>query len=304
MSPKEEPIISELYKGKVTVKFFPGSHQYWISVNGEKAKRNRGATTYLGIKDKSKALGSWQQQITADFLLNLIAQKKKIDTDLVLEAVVQNEVLKEQAADIGKEIHAWCEAYIKNKLKLPGYESVPDIPKFPEAVTGADSFLEWEKKHKVKFLGSELIVYSLQHDYSGIMDFEAMIDGIHCVGDFKSSNGLYNPVRAQTAAYGAAFNEERGRRSVKARWAVRLSKYTEAEYIKREERKREIRRAIARIQGREYKEYPIKPYQVFEAKFLDDKHQYFQRDFSAFLHAKSLFEWDQQTDPFYNGENW
>lgn len=300
-----EPIIVPLYGGEITVKFFPDSHQYWVKrPDEEKAKRKSGVTTYLGIKDKSRALQSWQQQITADFLLSRIADGVKINTDLALEAVVQNEVQRDAAADIGHEIHGWCEAYIKNKLKLPGYETMPDIPKFPEAVTGVDSFLEWQKKHKAKFISSEKIVYSKKHDFVGIMDFEAVIDGVHCAGDFKSSNGLYNGVRAQVAAYAEAFNEERGKRAIKGRWAVRLSKYTEEEYYKREERKKELKKAIARIQGKPYKEYPAKPYQVFEAKFLDDHHQNMQRDFSAFLNAKALFEWDKLTDPFYAGENW
>jgi len=301
----EEPkfIVSELYKGRVKIKFYPKFHQYWVSVDGQPFKRKTGVTTIIGIKDKSKPLSVWQQQITADYLINLIEQKKKIDIDMALEAVVQCDVQREEAADIGKEIHEWIEFYIKNKLKIPGFENVPNIPKFPEAITGINSFLEWEKKHKIKFISTEQIVYSLEHDFVGIEDFVMeSAKGLND-GDFKSSNGLYNSVRMQTAAYAKARMEAGGKKS-KGRWAVRLSKHSEEEYIKKEERKREIRRAIARIKGQVAKDYPMKPYQVFEAKFLDDDKSFFKRDFEAFLHCKAFRGWDLETDQFYKGDNW
>ncbi len=295
--------LTNLYKGKVQIKFYPISHQYWVSVNGSDFKRKTGVTTHIGIKDKSKPLQIWQQVITADFLLDLIEKKVKINVDRALEAVVQCDVLREEAADIGKEIHGWCEKYIRHKLKQPEYESIPDIPKFSEAVQGVNSFFEWEKKHKVKHVATEQVVYSLKHDFIGMEDHLAVIDDLLCDDDFKSSNGLYNKVRLQTAAYASARMEAGGKKS-QGRWAIRFSKYDEKEYMRRELRKQELKKAIAKIQKKDYKEYPIKPYQVFEAKYLDDDKSFFQRDFDAFLHFKKGNEWDKETNPFYRGENW
>lgn len=295
--------LHELYGGKVLVKFYPVSHQYWVSIKGSPFKRMSGVTTYIGIKDKSRPLGIWQQGVTCDFLLDAIEKGIKIDEDKAIEAVIQHELQKEAASDIGKEIHAWCEAYIKHKLKVKGFEKLPEIPNFPEAVTGVNSFLEWEKEHDVKFISSERVVYSMKYGYGGIEDVEFIADGVYCDADFKSSNGLYNSVRMQTAAYAMARMEDKGRKS-EGRWAIRLSKYTEEEYMKREERKKQIKQAIAKFQGKEYKEYPIKPYQVFEAKFLDADKNFLRRDFDAFLTAKSLYEWDKQTDSFLVGEDW
>ncbi len=294
----------KLYGGKVVIKFYPQSHQYWVSDNGSPFKRASGVTTFIGIKDKSRALGMWQQQITADFLLKKIEAEEKIDIDAILEAAVQNDVIRDKAADIGKEIHDWCEHYIKRKLKVDSYKDMPPIPEFPEAVNGVNAFLDWDKKHKAKFISSERVVYSRKYGYMGTMDLEAEIDEIHCVGDFKSSNGLYNGVRMQTAAYAMADMEERGKKIHKGRWAIRMSKFSEADYLVKEERKKELKKAIARIKGIAFKDYEIKPYQVFEAKFLDDKKDYLERDFEAFLHAKALYEWNNDTDPFYKGDNW
>lgn len=311
-TPKEEKeiILSELYKGKVKVKFYPGSHQYWISINGSPFKRKSGSTTYIGIKDKSDQLGIWQQQMTADFLLKLIEKGAPINEDLAIEAVMQNDVAKDEAVDIGKEMHDWMEKYIKFKLKMKGYTSVPPIPEIPEAITGVNAFLAWEKDHKPKWVSSERMVYSMKHDFMGTLDIELIIDKMLCLGDFKSSNGLYNSVRMQTASYLKADEEEQKGKKYEGRWAFRFSKYTEAEYMKREKRKKHIKEKIFNIKKKigvikpdsVYKEYPIAPYVAFEAKFLDKNKGMIEDDFDAFLHCKALYEWNNRTDWFYNPE--
>ena len=296
--------LIELYKGKVQVRFYEDSHQYWVSVDGSPFKRKSGVTTIGGIKDKSVPLGKWQQSITADFLFKKLDSKKKIDEDAIVEAISQCDIQKEEAADIGHKIHEWCEHYIKYKLGEPGYETIPTIPEGTEATNGVNAFLEWEKSHKVKFISSERVVYSLEHDYIGTLDIEAMVDGELCLVDLKSSNGLYNGVRTQTEAYARADEEERGRKLYKGRWAIKLSKFDEKEYLRKEELKNILKSRLARIQGKEEKIYPPKPYQVFEAKFLDDEKTHRERDFKAFLNCLGLFRWDKETDPFTNKENW
>lgn len=297
--------FTNLYGGKVVHRFHEAGHQHWISKDGGKTfKRKTGVTSYLGIMDKSTPLGKWQQGMTLDFLLDTLAKGVKIDEAKAVEAVIQHELYLKDAADIGHEIHGWCEAYIRHQLKQPGFEKMPPIPDFPEAITGVNSFMAWIDEHKVKFLSTERPVYSLRYDYIGIMDFESIIDGLHCMGDFKSSNGLYNSVRMQTAAYEHADEEERASdkkfKGYDGRYALRLAKYTEEEYIKRETRKQEIRAALAKHKGTEAKDYGIKPYQVFEAVFLDAEEGFKDRDFKAFQLCKSLTEWNKLTDPFLN----
>lgn len=298
----KEVIESELYKGKVKVRFFPDSHQYWISVNGQPFKRKSGSTTYIGIKDKSTPLGKWQQGMTLDFLLQLLEKGAPLNEDTAIEAVIQHELSLSESVDIGKEMHDWLERYIKFKLKHKGYESIPEMPTIPEAITGVMGFLAWEKEMKPKYVSSERMVYSMKHDHMGTLDIELIIDKMLCLGDFKSSNGLYNSVRAQTASYLKADEEENKSKKYKGRWAFRFSKYTEAEHKKREERKKVIKAHIARIKGKEFKDYEIPPYQAFEAKFLDKNKGMLEDDFDAFLHCKALYEWDKRTDWFFNPE--
>ena len=282
---------SSLYKGSVKVKFFPESHQYWV--NG---KRKTGVTTLIGIKDKSRALMTWKGQRIIDYLLKKL-KTGKIDERAIVIASYIDEIEKEEAAAFGSAIHEWAEGYINFKLKKS--KVMPDMPEIKQVQVGVNAFLDWEKEHKVKFLSSERVVYSKKHDFIGKMDIEAKIDGDLCLVDLKSSNGLYNAVNLQTAAYLRADEEESGR-EYKGRWAVRLAKYDEAEHIEREEKKQFIKRIVAEYRKSEYKEYPIPEYQAFEAKYLDPQDGLIDRDYKAFLHAKELYLWDKETDFFLN----
>lgn len=295
-----EFIETELYKGKVKIKFYPGSHQYLVSVKGSPFKRKSGSTTFIGIKDKSTALGIWQQTMTADFLLKLIAKGVPITEDLAIESVIQNDIAKDDAIDVGKSMHDWLEKYALYKMKK--LKDMPEMPERKEAINGVNAFLQWESGHKVKYISCERMVYSIKGDYVGTLDLEAKVDSLHCLVDYKSSNGLYNSVRMQTSSYVKGDEEERGEKIYEGRWALRFSKYTEEEYMKREERKKVLKAHIARIKGREFKDYQIPPYQVFEAKFLDKEPTYMKEDFDAFISAKELYQWDQKTDWYKNPE--
>ena len=293
---------SSLYKGKVKIRFYPASHQYWASVKDSPFKRKSGSTTYTGIKDKSTALGIWQQTMTVDFLLKLIAKGVPITEDIAIEAAIQNDIVKDESVDIGKKMHEWLEKYALFKMKSPLQKTMPDMPELKEAVTGVNSFLEWESGHKVKYISCERVVFSMKHDHMGTLDLEAIIDGLHCLVDYKSSNGLYNTVRAQTVSYLKADEEEKGKKIYDGRWALRFSKYTEDEYMRREERKKVIKAHIARIKGRDFNDYDIPPYQAFEAKFLDKEKGYMNDDMEAFLNMKNLYQWDARTDWYRNPE--
>lgn len=288
MADKTPPIETTLYKGKISVKFFPDSHQYWV--NG---KRASGATTYIGILDKSTALVSWATELAADFLVAKLGSKGKITEADIYEAQDQHRVKKEQAADTGSKIHNWCEQYIRHKLKEKGI-TAPEMPEDESVLIGVNAFLDWEKEHKVKFISSERIIYSKKYDYMGKMDIEATVDGDLCLIDLKSSNGLYNSVRLQTAAYVKADEEERGKKIYSGRWAIRLSKETEKEYMARMKHKQN--KDV--LKGREPRQ--IEPYQVFEAKYLDATKGDIESDFEGFQACLTLHRWNKATDFFTN----
>lgn len=280
-----------LYKGKINIRFFPESHIYMVD-----GKRQTGVTTYINIKDKSRQLMSWKGQRVADFLLTSL-EKGKITEELVCAASYIDEIEKEEAARVGTAIHEWCEHYINFKLKKE--DDMPDLPDEKSVQVGINSFLDWEKEHKVKFISSERVVYSKKYKYIGTMDIEAKIDGALCLVDLKSSNGLYNSVNMQTAAYQKA-DEEESTRKYKGRWAIRLAKFDEKEYVSREEKKKRIKKLIADYRGTEFKDYTIAPYEAFEAKYLDEKAGQVDYDFDAFLACMKLYKWDKDTDYWLN----
>lgn len=269
-----------LYGGKIQGKFYPVSHAYYI--NGV---RKTGVTTIGNIKDKSQALVPWALEEAAKSLLGVLDRKRDINADDIIKAVFASDLARDTAATLGSAIHDWIEQYIRAKLKKGG---MPLMPTDKQVLTGVTSFLEWESQHKVKFLWAEKVVYSRKHDYIGKADFGAIIDGDRCLCDNKTSNGLYNGVRMQTAAYVKA-DEEETKEKYDGRWAIRIAKETEEEYLKRMEHKNRIKAILGK------KEVEIKPYQVFEAKFLDASASDIETDFQAFLDAKGLMTWDRLT---------
>lgn len=286
-----------LYGGEVKVKFYPNSHMYKVTDEkyGLKEQRVKGVTTYLGIKDKSQALVSWAVGEAGLYLYDIISKGQIITMDDVRASLKRHTEIKDEAALIGTAMHAWCEYFIKHKLGTKGYEEAPKLPEDPQIVLGVNSFLEWYTNHHVQFLSSERVVYSRKHQYIGTMDWDALVDQELSAGDFKSSNGLYNSVRAQMSAYVEAAEEESAHLGenlkYKNRYAVRLSKETESEFKVRMERKNIIK-------GKE--DAPIDPYVPFEWRKFEGRemHEY---DFKqGFLTAKALFEWDQATDFYTN----
>ncbi len=289
MAEKTPAIETKLYGGKINIKFFPDSHSYWID-----GKRKTGVTTLIGIKDKSTALVSWATELGADFLLEKLEKGLPITEVDILEAQSLHSVRKTEAADLGTKIHDFCEKYIKHKLKEKGYENFPELPEEKSVLIGANAFLDWEKEHNVKFISSERIIYSKKYDFIGKMDIEARVDGKICLVDLKSSSGLYNTVRLQTAAYAKADEEERKKDVYEGRWAIRLAKETEQEYLARMQKKNNKRIK----NGKDEVIYP--DYKVFEAMYLDDSKGMMEDDFEGFLSALTLFRWDKKTDFFYN----
>jgi hypothetical protein len=68
-------------------------------------------------------------------------------------------------------------------------------------LNGVNAFLKWKEEHHVKPLKSEKFIYSQKHDYVGITDIIAEIDGSLCIVDIKTSNGIYEEMNLQVAAY-------------------------------------------------------------------------------------------------------
>ena len=282
-------ITKKLYKGQVEIKFYgptedkPNRHMYYVD-----KKRKTGVTTFIGIKDKSNALVSWSLEEAAKHLILLLEKRKEINEEQIVEAVFAHKLIKERAANLGKTAHSWCEKYILADI---GKGEFPEMPEEKEVQIAVNGFMDWIKSQKIKFVSSEKVVYSRKHDYIGTMDIEAIIGNRRHLIDLKTSNGLYNEVRMQTAAYLKADQEEGGMH-YQGRWAIRLAKETEEEYLEKLVLKNKIRLILGK------KETPAKEYMPFEAMYLDDDKNALDEDFDAFLSAQKLHKWNKATD-FY-----
>jgi hypothetical protein len=112
---------------------------------------------------------------------------------------------KDEAADIGKQLHALVEADLKAELGLGAPAKVDALPDAVE--TSYLHWLDWRRLHAVKPLVMERIVYSVTHHYAGTMDLVASVDGARMVIDLKTSKAVYPEMGLQITAYRHAWGE-------------------------------------------------------------------------------------------------
>lgn len=210
---------AELYNGKVVIDFTPETHRYQL----------KGQKTYLvsvtsatGMLDKSRVLIIWATNLAKDFLLKQIetlktSQDEDLIKSLIDSACSQHQIKKEQAADIGTQVHEWAEKHIAREN--------PELPTEPKVLNGVMAFMKWLDENKFKFTASEKLVYSKKYEYVGLMDAAATLGKKKYVIDFKTSKGIYNEYRYQVSAYLKADEEESGVK-YDGYWLVRFDKET------------------------------------------------------------------------------
>lgn len=191
--------------------FDEGKHLYtWAG------KPVPGVTTILKCINKPLIL-PWAVKETRNFWLQEL-KSGRTDFDVIhKQSWNAHKNVSKDAADIGKNVHAYAEAHLKG---LPKPELLTDPAK-----RGVEAFHKWLDAHKVEPLASERRLFSQKYYYAGTCDLVAKIDGLLCVGDFKASSGIYPEARMQTAAYQQALEEETTSK-FDARWIVRFDKKT------------------------------------------------------------------------------
>lgn len=275
----------KLYNDTVTIQFNEEAHQYWLETEEmtkagtPKLKRLTGATTFISIKDNAN-LRQWYADMAIKSIeknLGYLSQPNVDPSEILEEARMAATNYKDETANLGKEIHAWIEAYINAEM---GNGEQPKMPSDNNVLLGVTSFLDWVDYHQVKFIWSERIVYSKKYQYVGTADLCVEIEGEKYLVDLKTGNGLYSTVGLQTAAYIMADIEESGEKYA-GRIAIRLTKETKEDYEKRLREKKFW-------QGKE-----LPPYRAFEAIFLDDAENNIEKDYAGFLACKDLYDWNR-----------
>lgn len=192
-----------LYDGTITIEFDSDLHRY-----KKDGKTLVSVTAATGVIDKSQPLILWAVGLAKEYLYERINNMETIDALEIETACALHKERKEKAADTGSQVHNWIEAFAK--AKRDGTET-PVIPENKNVQNGVNAFLDWFIENDVVFETNERLVYSRAHDYVGITDFVAVVNGRRVVGDWKTSKRIYPEMRAQLAAYWGAIQEEEGR---------------------------------------------------------------------------------------------
>lgn len=195
------PEKTKLYAGKIELVFDPVKHTYKV-----RDVIIPSVTQVVGVINKP-ALMYWAVNQAIGYLQGVWVAGKSYDEVEILnhleEAKKTNRKTTTDAAIVGTMVHDWISKYIKGHNPLE--------PVNPAIKAATSAFLQWVSEHKVKFLESEIKIYSKKYAYAGTMDFEAEIDGKLVVGDIKTSSGIYPEARLQVAAYQQARQEETGK---------------------------------------------------------------------------------------------
>lgn len=206
--------VYSMYDGKVPLVF--DTEKHWYSINGRPVP---GVTTITGMMDKSDAIKGWAIGQTIEYLRHNIKPGVPFDEvaieQLLEEASNAHKRVLSKAGFIGSIVHSWIEGFIKG--------ADPEMPLHESTVNGVNAFLEWHNANHVEYLASEEKIYSRKYDYAGTLDVEAVVNGERCILDIKTSNGIYDSMYMQTAAYQFARFEER-KEKIPGRWIVRVDK--------------------------------------------------------------------------------
>lgn len=154
-------------------------------------------TTVLGLLDKGDALLQWGVNCAIAYVREHAVAE---DFESVLHLAKTNwREAREEAADIGKEIHELIKVYIRH-----GRDAVGSYR--PEVENGFLAFLEWERENGIEWLEAEKQVFDPEHGFAGTLDAKCRFTrGPYTarvfVIDFKSSKGIYDGYAEQVSAY-------------------------------------------------------------------------------------------------------
>lgn len=230
----------KLYGGNVTICFDARKHVYtW------KEERTRdgtplmiaGVTSILNRLAK-EALIPWASGMASDYFKDsLLAgfDETNPEEQITFTVAEVNEIAKDAkkayarktkgAADVGKMVHAYAEAFLKGDIspECPK-RRLTEIEQF-QYNNGVRAFNAWRRNNDVKVIASERVLFSKRWLFAGTTDLTALINGRKSVADFKTSSGLYPSMAIQTAAYQIALEEEEGE-AYQDRVLIHLDKFT------------------------------------------------------------------------------
>lgn len=201
--------------------FDPKEHVYTLD-----GKPMTGMTTILGVLNKP-ALVQWAADMAVDYAIenargceivedgeNKGKKRWFILDETLKEARLAHRKKKEDAAAKGTDTHALVEEYINDCIGYGGEALWSEdflSAKGQRYYAPIQAFIDWAQREKIRFLASELQVYSRDLWVAGTMDFLFEKDGKKYIGDLKTYKKIWDRVPMfQCAGYGYLYKEMHG----------------------------------------------------------------------------------------------
>lgn len=176
-----------------------GTERWGINVTGVTDVLSKGPLYQWGINTGVDAMA---QQVGAYASKGFISFDASALSDMTHSAKKRPDEVRDEAADLGTRIHDYIEAVLTGR-ELP--------PLTPDMEPSVNAFWAWKAECGLELRVSERMLFSLTHNYGGTLDaIGYKPDGTKVILDWKSSNGIYESMALQTAAYWYADGEMTG----------------------------------------------------------------------------------------------
>ena len=198
-------------------------HSYFFD-----GKRMTGVTTILGVLAKPALIG-WAARMTGEYISEECDWVKedvadgnngyfKVFNSDIDKATKAYAAIRDTRAEEGTDVHALAEEYIKTCIEHGGDA---------HSAGGGDSpaiqaFAGWAQENDIKFLASELKLYSKSMFLAGTADFLFEKDGKRYVGDIKNKKAIWSREPFFQCAGYSIMAEEMGEKPFDGYCVVRL----------------------------------------------------------------------------------
>lgn len=242
-----------LYNGKVTLKFNNAQHRYYVTVLDEFGNKvptvfPSGVTSILKtLYDQSDLLEWYSSMASADIVKKLAGEVHHEWLDAAFMSVFKGETPKHPphdfinvrlsykeiidlyvtgknaplnrskfGKDVGTQTHEAVDRYHKTGKAFIDTTGIEEND--TAAQKSLDMYVKWFEQSGLEVVASEVMVYSITHNYAGTLDrIYKRADGKLVMGDFKTSNlsrksplGIRGSYWSQLGAYMVAYREEHG----------------------------------------------------------------------------------------------
>lgn len=241
-----------LYNGRVTLKFNHKLHRYYVKITDQDGNTlpnifPSGVTTILKSLYDQTDLLDWYSSMASGDIVKALAPEltKDLDTeflniykddgkhlallyakqitlswdnliDLYKTGLEAPHKRSQFGKDVGTQTHEAVDRYHKTGkayIDLTGVETNDKA-----AQKSLDMYIKWFEASGLEVTASEVMVYSIDHNYAGTLDrIYKRPDGKLVMGDFKTSNlsrksplGIRESYWSQLGAYIVAYREEHG----------------------------------------------------------------------------------------------